>query len=316
MLKFTILSNILNILWVKLVCLYIHKAIRILEEIRLGGVPEHFNLPIHLALEQEAFQEDGVSVKWTDFDGGTGQMTEALRNDDIDVCVLLTEGIVSDILKCNRSKIISGYVKSPLTWGIHTGIENSLDKHRDIYDKQYAISRLGSGSHLMAIVDALDKDNHLKPEQFTVVNNLASAIESLNKLETDVFYWEKFTTKPFVTKGELKKIGEFVTPWPCFVMAASEKVLAEKPKVVSKMLRIIHRSCAQFMERENAIEMVSERYGIDQRDAAKWYHATEWASDGWVSNKMLKNVVYTLKEARIIPEIVDTNHLIWQRNRI
>ena len=287
-----------------------------MDEIRLGGVPEHFNLPIHLAMEQAAFEEDGVSVKWTDFDGGTGQMTEALRNDEIDVCVLLTEGIVSDILKGNPSKIISGYVKSPLTWGIHSGVDNPLDKHRDIYDKQYAISRLGSGSHLMAIVDALDKDQQLNADQFTVINNLQGAIASLNKQETDVFYWEKFTTKPYVVKGDLKKIGEFVTPWPCFMMAATEKILAEKPKVVSKMLRIIHRSCAQFMERDNAIEMVSERYGIEIKDTTRWYHATEWSTDGWVSNKMLKNVVYTLKEAGIIPEIIDTNHLIWQRNRI
>lgn len=287
-----------------------------MEEIRLGGVPEHFNLPIHLALEQKAFQEDGVSVQWTDFDGGTGQMTEALRNNEIDACVLLTEGIVSDILKGNKSKIISGYVKSPLIWGIHSGVDNALDKHREIYNKQYAISRLGSGSHLMAIVDALDKDKHLKDDQFTIVNNLSGAIESLHEQETDVFYWEKFTTKPYVEKGDLKKIGEFVTPWPCFMMAATEKVLAEKPKVVSKMLRIINRSCAQFMERDNAIELVSQRYGIAERDAAKWYHATEWATDGWVSNKMLKNVVYTLKEAQIIPEIVDTNQLIWQRNSI
>ncbi|MFQ3214424.1 MAG: sulfonate transport system substrate-binding protein [Marivirga sp.] len=301
---------------VKLVCLCSKSINRNLDEIRLGGVPEHFNLPIHLALEEKAFQEDGVNVKWTDFDGGTGQMTEALRNNDIDVCVLLTEGIVSDILKGNKSKIISGYVKSPLTWGIHSGVENTLDKHREIYDKQYAISRLGSGSHLMAIVDALDKDVHLKEEQFTIVNNLNGALDSLNRLDTDVFYWEKFTTKPYVVKGDLKKIGEFVTPWPCFMMAASEQVLAEKPKVVSKMLRIINKTCAQFMEKENAIDLVSQRYGIDAKDAAKWYHATEWATDGWVSNKMLKNVVYTLKEAGIIPEIVDTNHLIWQRNRI
>ena len=287
-----------------------------MDEIRLGGVPEHFNLPIHLALEENAFEADGVDLKWKDFDGGTGQMTQALRNDEVDVCVLLTEGIVSDILKGNEAKIISGYVKSPLTWGIHTGVNNPLNNHKDIYDKQYAISRIGSGSHLMAIVDAMDKDQKIEDEQFSIINNLSGAIESLNKLETDVFYWEKYTTKPYVINGDLKRIGEYVTPWPCFVLAASEKVLTEKPKVVSKMLRSIHKSCAIFMEHDHAIDMVSERYGIEKRDATKWYHATEWATDGWVSNKMLKNVVYTLKEAGIISEIVDTNQLIWQRNRI
>lgn len=287
-----------------------------MDEIRLGGVPEHFNLPIHLALNKNAFKEVGVKLQWTDFDGGTGQMTQALRKDEVDVCILLTEGIVSDILKGNKAKIISGYVKSPLTWGIHSATDNPLNYHKNIYDKQYAISKIGSGSHLMAIVDAMDKDQKIADGQFTIINNLKGAISSLKKRETDVFYWEKYTTKPYVVAGELKRIGEYVTPWPCFVMAASEKILLEKPKIISKMLRIIHRSCAIFMEDDDAIKMVSAKYSIPERDATKWYHATEWATDGWVSNKMLKNVVYTLKEANIINEMVDTKRLIWQRNSI
>ncbi len=286
------------------------------DEIRLGGVPEHFNLPIHLAINQKAFETEGIDLNWKDYEGGTGQMTEALKNDEVDICVLLTEGIVSHILKGNSAKIISGYVKSPLTWGIHSGVSNTLNNHAAIYDKQYAISRKGSGSHLMAIVDAMDKEKKLDDKQFTIINSLSGAIKSLNKQKTDVFYWEKYTTKPYVLQGDLKRIGEYVTPWPCFVLAASEKILAEKPKLVSKMLRVIHKSCAIFMEHEEAIEMVSARYNIAKSDASKWYHATEWATDGWVSNKMLKNVVYTLKEAGIISEKVDTNHLIWQRNRI
>ncbi|MEL6973046.1 MAG: ABC transporter substrate-binding protein, partial [Bacteroidota bacterium] len=139
--------------------------------IRIGGVPEHFNLPIHLAIEQGAFQQRGLEMEWTTFKGGTGQMTEALRNDTIDVCILLTEGIIKDIIAGNPSKIISNYVISPLIWGIHTAVDNPLSRHMDIYDKRYAISRFGSGSHLMAIVDANREDHQLQPEQFNVIRN-------------------------------------------------------------------------------------------------------------------------------------------------
>ena len=36
-------------------------------KIRLGGVPEHFNLPIHLAKERGVFSSRGVDLEWTDF---------------------------------------------------------------------------------------------------------------------------------------------------------------------------------------------------------------------------------------------------------
>lgn len=122
-------------------------------KIRIGGVPEHFNLPIHMAKEQGEFAKRGIDLEWTSFGGGTGQMTKALREDEVDVCVLLTEGIITDIINGNKCKIISEYVTTPLTWGIHTGINNSLEYYKDIFDKKYAISRFGSGSHLMAIVE-------------------------------------------------------------------------------------------------------------------------------------------------------------------
>ena len=90
-------------------------------KIRIGGVAEHFNLPIHLAIESGAFESAGIEINWTDFLGGTGQMTKALRNDEVDVCIVLSEGIIADIIKGNPSKLISVYVKTPLCWGVHTG---------------------------------------------------------------------------------------------------------------------------------------------------------------------------------------------------
>ena len=182
-----------------------------IKKIRIGGVPEHFNLPIHLANEQGLFESRGVQIEWTTFRGGTGQMTRALRNDEVDLCILLTEGIIKDIIQGNPSKIISEYVTTPLTWGIHTGTANSVEHYKDIFDKKYAISRFGSGSHLMAIVDANSKGHALETEQFEVIKNLDGALETLQSQATDIFYWEKYTTKPYVDKGILRRVGEFKT---------------------------------------------------------------------------------------------------------
>lgn len=284
-----------------------------LIKIRLGGVPEHFNLPIHLAIENGKFREKGIEIEWTTFKGGTGQMTKALAEDRVDICILLTEGIVQSIIKGNPSKIISVYVKSPLIWGIHSGAKNSLQHYRDIFDKKYAISRKGSGSHLMAIVDANAKNREISEDQWVIVNNLDGALLSLQNLESDVFYWEKFTTKPYVDKGILKRVGEFLTPWPCFVIAATDKLIAEKKEAIDQVLEVIHAANSDFMKNDSATQEVSLRYSIDKKDAEDWYHNTEWATHGWVSNKILESVCYYLEKAGIIDKKADRDRLIWKR---
>lgn len=283
------------------------------QKIRIGGVPEHFNLPIHLANEAGEFADRGIEIEWTTFKGGTGQMTRALRNDEIDVCILLTEGIISDIVKGNPSKIISQYVTTPLTWGIHTGAKNDLQHYEDIYTRKYGISRFGSGSHLMAIVDANSNGHELNESQFNVIKNLDGALTSLQALETDVFYWEKFTTKPYVDQGLLRRVGEYKTPWPCFVVAATDKVLAEQPDNIIRMLRTIHDSCDRFMQDDSAIPQVSKRYELQTKDVERWFHSTEWAIHGWVSDKMMKSIIYHLRLANIITPEETIPELIWRR---
>ena len=283
--------------------------------IRIGGVPEHFNLPIHLAKENGEFAAKGIDMQWTTYKGGTGQMTQALRNNEVDVCILLTEGIISDIIKGNASKIVSIYVKTPLIWGVHTGAKNELDNYQDIYSRQYAISRFGSGSHLMAIVDANSKEKRIIKEQFSVIKNLDGALESLSALETDIFYWEKFTTKPYVDKGILRRIGEYHTPWPCFVVAARQQIIDKHPEELTRMLRTIHDSCDRFMLNEKkSMELVSKRYEQKPKDVERWFHHTEWATHGWVSDKMTNSVVYNLRTAGIVAEDQEIPELIWKRN--
>jgi len=284
-----------------------------MTHIRIGGVPEHFNLPIHLVNENGTLAKNGISIEWTDFYGGTGQMTRALREDQVDICILLTEGIITDIIKGNPSKIISEYVITPLTWGIHTGLENPLQKKDFIFDKQHAISRFGSGSHLISIVNANSKQFVMKPEQFTVINDINGALESLNRLETDVFYWEKYTTKPYVDAGQIRRIDEYLTPWPCFVVAATNNVLERAPEKVDLLLDLIQESCQSFMHDNSMIPLVSKRYEQKLNDIERWYHSTEWANNSWISDKMISSVIFHLKAAEIIEKDQNIPELIWKK---
>ncbi len=283
------------------------------KTIRLGGVPEHFNLPIHQAIENGEFESRGLTVEWTSFPGGTGQMTKALREGKVDACILLTEGIIKDMIAGSPTKIVSGYISTPLIWGVHTGTANALRHHDEIYGKTYGISRYGSGSHLMAIVDATVNDLTLKKDQFNIIKNLEGALTSLTRLETDVFYWEKYTTKPYVDNGQLRRIGEFVTPWPCFMIAATDDILAREPDSIIRMLRTIHDSSDKFMQSPDSIPMVAKRYHQKLKDVERWYHATEWTIHGWVSDKMLRSVVHNLRVADIIDKDAEIPELVWKR---
>lgn len=280
--------------------------------IRIGGVPEHFNLPWHLAIENKLFEKEGLQVEWHTFTGGTGQMTKALRDDEIDVCILLTEGIVADIINGNPSKIIAKYLTTPLIWGVYTGAQNPINHYGEIYNKKYAVSRIGSGSHLMPIVDANAKGHTLKESQFELVKDLNGALDSLSKNETDAFYWEKYTTKPYVDNGILKHLGEYVTPWPCFMIAASDKIIASNQAELKKMLSVIHFTAKQFMHSITAIPEVSKRYDQKLEDVEQWFYSTEWSTTDEISTKMLMNVVYTLTYANIVNKKVSVADLCFR----
>ena len=77
-----------------------NKSSNPLDKLRLkvGGVPEHFNLPWRLAIEEGLFREQNIMLHWSDMSGGTGQMIKGLETGSIDVAVVLTEGITKAIL--------------------------------------------------------------------------------------------------------------------------------------------------------------------------------------------------------------------------
>ena len=146
--------------------------------LRIGGVPEHFNLPIHLCIEEGLFAEAGIHVEWVEFPGGTGAMNAALRNDEIDLAVILTEGIIKDIDNGNPSSIVQNYVSSPLIWGVHVADNSDFKTIEDLENTRPAISRYGSGSHTMAYIQAEQLGWKTSEIECIVVNNI----------DTETFY--------------------------------------------------------------------------------------------------------------------------------
>ena len=81
-----------------------------MKTVKIIGVPEHFNLPWHLAIEEGAFEERGIQLEWTDIPEGTGKMSQMLKDGETDLAIILTEGIVKSITEGNPVKIIQEYI--------------------------------------------------------------------------------------------------------------------------------------------------------------------------------------------------------------
>ena len=245
--------------------------------IKIAGVPEHFNLPWHLSIENGEFQANEIDLQWTDVPEGTGKLCQMLRNGETDIAVILTEGIIKDIIAGNQSKIVQIYVESPLIWGIHVAANSNYKTLSDLENTKVAISRLGSGSQLMAYVNANNQGWKTENLQFEIINTIDGAVEALTNGTADYFMWERFMTKPLVDKGIFRRIGDCPTPWPCFVIAVRNEILEKHPEIVTKILEIINAKTSNFKEISNIDGILTNKYHQKVEDIQEWLSLTEWS---------------------------------------
>ena len=265
----------------------------------VAGVPEHFNLPWHLGTEQNAFANAGVDLTYREYPGGTGAMTRALAEQEVDMAVLLTGGAIADLVKRRQTKLVKIYVQSPLIWGIHVAADSKIQSIEDIQDERYAISRYGSGSHLMAIVDAAERswDTDLN---FVVIKNLDGARQALANGDADVFMWEQFTTQPFVDNGEFRRVGVRKMLWPAFVIAVNDSFLKQHADAVQSTLNVINKQSASLMQDSNAVPMIAERYDLQVEQVKLWFELTEWNIGFQRPDAALESAISYLQRLKII----------------
>jgi ABC-type nitrate/sulfonate/bicarbonate transport system substrate-binding protein len=274
-----------------------------MKTVKIIGVPEHFNLPWHLAIEEGAFKERGIDITWTDIPEGTGKMCELLKNKETDLAIILTEGIVKSITEGNKVKIIQEYIASPLLWGIHVDANSTYKSLEELKNTTAAISRFGSGSHLMAYVQAKQMGWKTGKLKFNLVNNLSGAVESLTTAKADYFMWERFTTKPLVDSGIFRHLGNCPTPWPCFVLVGTDEFLSENKSLVKHIQEIINMYTVEFKQIPRIDSTLANRYQQKLEDIRDWLLITEW-SQKQLSESTLIKIQDTLKELDLIDKSI------------
>ena len=270
-----------------------------MKTIKIVGVPEHFNFPWHLCIENGDFLSEKIDLQWTNVPEGTGKMCQMLRDAETDIAVILTEGIVKDIVGGNASKIVQVYVKSPLIWGIHVDAKSKYKTISDLENTKIAISRLGSGSQLMAYVNAKNQGWETDNLQFEIVNTIDGAVKSLASGKSEYFMWERFMTKPLVDAGIFRKIEDCPTPWPCFVIAVRDEILEKHPNTIQTILEIINNKTSEFKQIPNIDQKLATKYNLKLEDIQDWLSITAWSQKN-ISEEMLNKVQNQLFELKII----------------
>ena len=179
------------------------------------------------------------------------------------------------VLQC---KIVQVFVETPLIWGIHVAEKSAFTHLSELKGQRAAISRYGSGSHLMAYVNAQKLDWDTATDlQFEVVKDLDGAVEALTHQKADYFMWEKFTTKPLVDQRTFRRLGDCPTPWPCFVLAVRDEFISNEKETLQTILKVINSITAGFKHIPEIETIISERYHQKNEDVKNWLALTEWS---------------------------------------
>jgi len=222
-----------------------------------------------------------------------------LRDNETDIAIILTEGIVKDIISGNTSSIVQTYVESPLIWGIHVAAESQYQTLSDLENTKVAISRYGSGSHLMAYVNAQNQHWNTENLQFEVVNTIDGAVETLTHGKADYFMWERFMTQPLVDKGVFRRVADCPTPWPCFVIAVPNEFLESNRQTIALLLEIINNTTIEFKEIPSIDRTLATKYNQKLEDIQTWLSLTKWAQKP-LEEKVLNKIQNQLFDLKII----------------
>ncbi|KAH3686622.1 hypothetical protein WICPIJ_002421 [Wickerhamomyces pijperi] len=256
--------------------------------LKVGYVPEHFSTPIAFAQSKGYFTELGLNeVELIPYPSGSGHLIQSLGDGSIDIAIGLTEAFVRGLAQGDQSyKLINTYVKSPLRWSVSTGFNrDDVTDIEGLAGKDISVSRIGSGSYVMAFVMAL-QFGFKQPffNSFPILSTFKNLRESVNLKEgfarSDAFMWEHFTTKRYYDNQELKKIGEIYTPWPSWVINARSGALQENKEEVTKFVHAVNKGIAYFKEnQEEAIQWIHTNLDYSEEDAREWIKTVEFNDD-------------------------------------
>jgi hypothetical protein len=284
-----------------------------IKTLRITGVPEHFNYPLRLLAQEQPLLKAGIELVWTEESRGSGQLLQDLKSGDTDLALLLTESFLKDCASGGQNKMLGYHVLSPLIWGIHESPRTPRTTTVNS-KKNFFVSRMGSGSHLMAQVLAVREGWPMDSLTFQLIDNLEGAIAAYSRGEEGYFLWEKYTTSPAVAQGALVRTGELPSPWPCFVWVASPQEIANWGDKIFAVRDAVYAISAALVKQPDLVERLVQDYQLSPALVSEWLAQTTWCSHAGLTSSSLAEVIEQVRSLGIIDKPLSPEEVMLQEN--
>ena len=281
--------------------------------LRITGVPEHFNYPLRLLERHQPLSKSGIPLVWKEESRGSGQLLQDLKNGDTDLALLLTESFLKDCATGGQNKMLGYHVLSPLIWGIHESPRITNPTTVDS-KKNFFVSRMGSGSHLMAQALAAREGWPLDSLTFQIIDNLDGAVAAYARGEEGYFLWEKYTTSPAIAQGTLVRTGELPSPWPCFVWVASPQAMERWGNSLFQVRNTVYAISEALVKQPDLVEQLAEEYQLSPALVSEWLAQTTWCTQATLSPNPLAEVIEQVCNLGIIEKPLHPKDVMLQGN--
>ncbi|POS86513.1 hypothetical protein EPUL_000553 [Erysiphe pulchra] len=274
-----------------------------IESLRIGYVPEHFSAPLFFA--EKYFK---LAAKLISFPSGTGHMITSLRSGEIDVAIGLTEagspGKSDSVYNCSKYQKLTRLLITG--WDISAGARSSLNSVEDLKGCKCGVSRIGSGSYVMAYALALQQNwlNHNSPAdpfEFITLQTFEKLRDAVNSGNADFFMWEHFTSKKYHDNGEIKRIGQIYTPWSSWKIVASTSIEKSDSRL-QDLFQKLDKGIGYFnANHDEAIKYISTSLDYSEADARSWLETVKFsASTKGVDLNVIRSTVDVLRKASVL----------------
>ena len=176
------------------------------------------------------------------------------------------------------------------------------------YSSNRSVLDIGAGTGDF-LVEAKNQGWNTNELQFEIVNTIDGAVTALTEGTADYFMWEHFMTKPLVDKGIFRRLADCPTPWPCFVIAVREEILATQPEAIATLLEIINAKTRDFKAIPNIDERLATTYHQKIEDIKEWLSLTEWSQEK-IDLVLLEDIQRQLLELEIVHRSIPVQQFI------
>jgi ABC-type nitrate/sulfonate/bicarbonate transport system substrate-binding protein len=166
----------------------------------------------------------------------------------------------------------------------------------------------------MAFVHARAQGWDVARLTLVAVGNLDGAVTAFEAGRADVFFWEKFMTKPLVDSGKFRRVGEFTAPWPAFVVCASRAIDAEQHAALLRVVAVVLEEASALRKRADAAQLIAARYGLERADAEQWLESTRFSARVGVAASDIAPACMALGALGVLPRVVDAADCIARRS--